>query len=1126
MAQCPDDNDLYKAAASALGVENAVTTATPENGINTSVLNEYRKKYVERTAVIDELSESVASNIPSGQIITPQDSRSISAQSKFYASLIDKNDNYLEKKLADQYDARRLAAGLTKAEQSKYLGMVFNISKTFLNQRADFSVWAWRNANDTRFLTPSEQPIIQTADSARPVVRALQNGFAERQIKLRDSIIPIARRKNLDVMEVYHDLGVYANARHILNDNVNAWLLDRWKVQRDDIKSQLETIVANPGKKVSARRVQNLQKEYTRLEEIIPYLEENIENPEKPAGLVSAGYTNAQARDIMSDVLAKTGATREEAEAFCQALTEEFNHVTTKLAEAGLISTEQLKAFPDFQSYVSLISRNENFSGPVNEASRYMMGDFHTREGMTADPQSAAISLASYAQRAATEIGMQRLGIQLHELSIRKGDDIGLRSHDYNTLIKWKYSGSPEIQAKATDVLNSGGLVVKVQKKGAKPGELEFERRYVYFEPGYTLENGNKRITGMDLNKALVSDFKTESSLVNWLGRASSVHGQMFTRFSPMFPIVGGIRDGMERITHMTNRAFFADNGTKLNNWQVIRNFIYNTPRGLNTIIQAFTRSPENMSPAARELWAEFTSQGLLQNVTPGVRPEGRTLTDVLNPNRKPTLTGKIAEKTGADFLNKWVASLGPVGRRVIDVIDKWNNAWQNAAALTQYMTLKEAGMSPARAASHVLEPMNMSQKGSLTPFLQILSPFVVPTMQSAGALARTLGFTVNAKTPMDILKAGRNGWIGVAMAAGAYAALGPFMREAMGEDEAGNKKFDYTPLRDVISSIPIGPFDDKGTHVKLPVGFGVTRLGGVLAIGTQRVMQGLMTPADVAAEMIFTTAKDVIPASMPQYKFTDKPGSFIMQLLTPDALKPIMEVYGDTNYFGSSIANAPREGVARADQGRTSTHPFWHKMARMALRYGITDQPPEYYRHLMQGYGAGPLRLLGAVMDLVDSGDSPTSTKYDPDGYDGIEPWLRAIGATTWIGRPRDTMRGMFYDYRRELNTRIQQAGLKMTLPENKGKKFDAEAYRRKVLEDSDIFTDEEIEDYELMHRIDSQLMARNKEFNEKYKDAWLQAEYVDEVKDWFREDHDAKTELFRDFVEQSNYYRRQRMQ
>lgn len=1128
MALCPDDNDVYKAAASALGAENVETVKTSGNTVSPEILNAYRQKYLQREATIDELSNAVAAGAPTGEILRPQDARAISAQSKFVASLIDKNDSYRQNKLDMQEEAKKTAAGLTRAEESKWLHIVFGINKKFINERADLSEWAWNYGNDPRYNTPSAQPLIQIIDGARPLIRANNNKFAERQIKLKERLIPIAKRTGQDISVLYHDMGIYANARHILNDNVNGWLLDKWKTQRENIRAKLITAINHPDKKISPKYIQNLQRDYNRLERIIPYLEQNLENPVKPDGLVSAGYTNRQARDLMDHILQKTGATKEEADAFSVAVTEEFNYITQERAKAGLISSHQLDAFPDFQNYVALMSANDNFTGPVNEAARYMQGSMHSREGMTADPQSAAVSLAQYGQRSATEIGAQRLATHLYELSEinRVGRDIGnedngLRSKSYNKLIKEKYSGVPELQEKATDILNGGGLVVEVLKRDAKSGEIESERRYVYFEPGWSGKGHMKNINGMKLNQALTSDYKTESSLVQWAGKLSSLHGQMFTRFSIGFPLIGGTRDGMERVTHMTNRAYFTDDGRKINNWQLIRQYIYNTPRAMSIVAEVFTRSPDKWSEAASRWWNEFTSNGLLQIVTPGVKPEGRSLTDVLNNTQKGTLVGRVADITGANFLNKWTASLGPLGRRAIDIVDKWNNAWQNAAAFSQFMVFREAGMSPARAAEHVLEPMNMSQKGTLTPYLRILSPFVQPTMQSAGALARTLGFTVNAKNPMDILKAGRNGWAGVALVAGAYAILGPLMREAMGIDEAGKKRFDYTPLRDVVSYFPVGPLDDKGTFLKLPVGFGISRLGGLLAIGTQRVMQGLMEPADVVAEMIFTTAKDIIPATMPTYKFTDKPGAFIMQLLTPDALKPIMEVYGDTSYYGYSIANAPREGVARADQGRSSTDPFFHKLARMALQYGVTDQPPEYYKHLMQGYGVGPLRVFGAIFDMINGGSSVTSNKYDPDGYDGIAPWLQAIGASMWISRPRDTLRGMFYDYKRELNSRIERAGLKLTLPENAGKKIDAAAYRRKILEDSGIFTSEEIEDYELIRNVDSQFRAINDEFNNKYREAWLQQESVDDVKEWFKRDHEIKTEILKNFVQNANYYR-----
>lgn len=1129
MPYCADDDDLYKNAASAMGNHNDYTSKGGPDSFDPNAENARRNARAQREETINQTSTAGAASGPTGERMTPGDQRTIRAEAKKIRDLLNEADNYRQRRLDRWTDAMNMVTGLTVGNVNRWLHSIFQIGKWFQNQRNALNEWIYKYAQDPRYQHWA-QPLAQMFDAMPNLIRAQQNDFANRQNNLMRSLRPVATRLGVNTRWLSEVLGHYAVMKHI--PEANAELLRAWRQELREGVAELNEIMRNPGKNISSRYAKELGDRCTELQQQIQMLEGNLENPNKPKGMVSAGYTNRQARDMLQLILDKTGVTVEEADAFAKALQNEFTYILEKRTQAGLVPKEQLAAFPNFKDYVALISRNENLQGATNDAMRYDPGSYHRRQGTRETPDSAMATLTYYANRAATEIGMQEFATHLYALKKQRmpsarerrlsgqpeGEDIGLRSAKYSTLMRWRSSGVRHLQEIADNVLDAGGLVVDVPTLNRKTGKQEFERQYLWFDADWQGQGAMKNITGKMLNDAISSNYKIGSKAIELAGRATSWHGQLYTRFSLGFAPIGGMRDGMERLFHMVNRNYFADNGEKISNTAVIKDFVVNTKRAATFLGEAILRRPENMSPTARQFWEEYVSQGLYQKLTPGVHSDRMTVGEILD--NKPKKVSDLLNQPDTAFLDKWLETTGQYGRDALNTIDKWNDWWQNIASFSQFMTLREHGMSASRARDAVLQEMNMQQRGTLTPYLRIISPFVVPTVQSAAALTRTLG--LNAATPADIFKQGWRGWLGVMGGMLAYSVINDAAREKLGYDEDGNSRYDNMKVRDLTSWTPIG-INDDGVFLKMPNGFGPARLAQTLVLCTDRVARGLMEPEDMAAEVIFTVAKDVIPATNPQFKFSEKPGEFIMQMLTPDVIKPFMEISSNTNYFGSAIANEPREGVARANQGRTSTDPFWHKTAKFFHQYGILDVPPEHYKHLAQSYGAGPIRALGAVFDAVLGNDTPTSANYDPDGYDGLNPWLRAFGCTGWVGRTKDISRGMYYDLKREMNDKVQRAGVKLTQPDNRGKKEDAATFRRQQLYEAG-FSQEEIDDYELVHTADELLRKQNTDFNNQYGNTWYNFEYPDQLREKFAEMDEIKSAIYARVVQEANRYRGRR--
>ena len=207
-------------------------------------------------------------------------------------------------------------------------------------------------------------------------------------------------------------------------------------------------------------------------------------------------------------------------------------------------------------------------------------------------------------------------------------------------------------------------------------------------------------------------------------------------------------------------------------------------------------------------------------------------------------------------------------------VLDGWNDFFQNAGAFAQFVTLREAGVPASRAARGVLEMMNLSHRGELTPYLRVLFPYVVPTVESGVALARTLG--LGARTPGDIIKQGMRGYMGLLAAYGAYSMLYPLARESLGRDETGKYRMDAMSLSELVRGVPIG-MGSEGDFIRFPVGFGLPQIAAMLSVGQERVASGLMSPQDLAFDTLFLTVKNTMPGNWPDYRFTEHPADIIL---------------------------------------------------------------------------------------------------------------------------------------------------------------------------------------------------------------------------------------------------------
>lgn len=1115
MSQCADDGDMFLGAKNNMGNGYGEISNSWQEEPDVSRLNNQRANDQRRAAVESELSNAAAGAGPSGMIASVGDNRTangIARQVIADPELVALSEKGREERYEYWNKVKDYANGLNVGDVSMWQNFKFKTAKAFVNARTDLHKWLWIQARDKDKL-PYMQPIAQAFDQMDNKINALRNIFGDRHRRFLADLVPVSKRTGHSTSEIAQGIGIIANCDHM--PEANALLLKRWGEQYAEKKARVDALVA-AGYDIENPALIKADKEATDILNKINQLEANLENPVKPDGLVSAGYTNAQARQIRTDMMAKYKLSEDEANALAERLRQEVRFITEERAKAGMIDPAIAAAFPDFKKYVPLYSKKLNRSGAPNDANIYNPGSYHMLDGMEVEPESAWASLVFYANRAATEMGMQEFATHMAAVQIKLKKDnrasprleeeyAGLRMASYSELQRWRRGKSEQLASIANDILNNGGLVTDVPVV-TPDGKRTMERKYIWFDTGWEKDG----MTGQMLNDAISASYKSGSKLVDTLGNLSGYHGQMFTRFQPGFAPIAMMRDFMERSLHMTNRTYYNDAGGVVSGASLLPAFMKNTARAGQMLYSAM-RGKADADSLAAQFYDEYQRQGLLQKFTPGVKQESKSAEDLLT------------EKHKLGFLSRWLAGTGRAKDAILRTIDGYNDYLQNVAAFNQYITLREAGINADAAGKYTLELMNMRHSGTFTPYLRIVSPFVVPTMQSAAALGRTLGF--GAANLGDIIKQGRNGWLAVLGGAAAFGALHQLSRDTMGYSDDGVSYYDRLPFRDAISYTCIG-IDDNGGFAKMPNGFGPIRLASALSLAMDRVSRGIMTAEDAAVEIMFAVGKDVVPTTMPQFDFGKNPAAFIGQIVTPDIIKPLIETMANTNYFGSEIYRASNRDKAKADQGRASTDVFWHNVARKMMReYGL-DMAPEQYQHLAKSYFVGPMRLFGALLDTTFSltGQMPRKGEQNPSAADEMGPWLQALGGNMWYGKVRNPAQGMYFDYIREVDDKIQRLGLQMTDRKNSGNSEASLAYKREQLENSGQFTPQEIDDYVLMLMLNQQLSKLNRDFNSQYKDSWMNMENSDELRAAFEDLFTNANDIYSRFVSESNFYRNMR--
>lgn len=1122
--ECPTDNDVRAANAGPAGFGNVRDMQTdPLNAEMSRRLHEAAEQ-TDRLLGEEQLSTAAATaQAPTVEQPTKSDQTLARVIGKRAMRFLGLGKEAQDRVWEAFDDAIKLINGTTKIDSTWWMNFQNAANKFFVNERSDMLSFLDRYAHVKNRLG-YQNPLVQAFNQMIPKIRGMNQLFIERHEALARDLLPYMRRTNRSTTDIAEIAGHYLNCLHA--PERNAHLLSRWKEQIASNEKIIRQLQSMPIDKLSDDQIlelRNLKRQTTRLTNQIEKLETNLDNANPPDNLITGGYTNGQAKAKMEFIERTYGLSRQELEGIAKRISDEFNYITEELSKAGIIPPEQLEAIPDFQWYAPQMSRRMNMEAVSNDATHYTPGARHAMEGMTGTPDSAFSSLGFFARRASTEIGMQDFGLQLAALErkfarTKDGNpdwDSPILSFNDAQLSGIITHGSPKQQAVGLSIRANNGMVVNVPVT-MKDGTRTFERRYYWFNPEFV----DGKITGEGLNTALSSNYKLGSKLTEAMATATSYYGQSFTRFSPAFAPVAGIRDLGERAMHMVNRDYYTAEGTHIAGSSLVGRYTANIPRAGQMLLQAMRGKADPNSDAAR-YYDEYRRWGLRQKFTPGVRQEPKDLDKLATGNRITEELNSWGLSKQADWLQgknlgavrRIINESGAAGREALRVLDGWNDWNQNIPSFAHYVTLREAGLAPREAAYSTREIMDMSQSGQIARHLSVIAPFVRPTMQGAAAFARTMG--LSGRNAKEIFETGKKGWMTGLAASIAFSVLYPLARESLGVDDTGRANMDSLPISRLTNFFPIGIGDD-GSYLKLPMGFGPVRVAAALALSMDRVSRGLLDPSDAAFEVLFAAARDTVPGNNPMFNFGDKPAEFIAQYICPAPLKPFMELATNTSAFGGKVQNDINQDRAAADQGFKTTPAIWHRIAREVLQSTGQDYTPEAYMHIAKGLAFGPLRMItSAIINFAEEGE-PRRGMHKPTAMEEMGPALATLGGTLWYGKIRDTSQHYYYQAADDLMAKAKRAGVNMTQDGKQG--AEGEAIVRAKLETAGL-DPADVEDIIRLRAARKLLIKYGSDFNKNHP-RWYEEEDATQLKEDFERLAIQSEAVYKNFVETANYY------
>ena len=492
--------------------------------------------------------------------------------------------------------------------------------------------------------------------------------------------------------------------------------------------------------------------------------------------------------------------------------------------------------------------------------------------------------------------------------------------------------------AKLAGEFTDNGLVEKVTELRTNENTLTPEI-IVYKENGQTKY---LRLLDDDLIKSFKQSRGQLDQIFSFMGRGTRLMASMATTYNPAFAVPNLVRDFQTAIFNMSSTEIAG----------LEKDFALKMPSAMKAVwhseSQAFRSGKwnERVSPQVAEsmkYYKEFRENGG-QMIFMGLRDAEyyQKKMGALMPRNKNAI--EVAGETGQKFI------LGPYK----EFLEHINSSLENATRLSAYITARERGLSPQKAANLSRNlTVNFTQRGQLTALNQIYM-FFNASLAGSARMVETISTSPRGRA-----------FAGSIVLAGFLQRLAS--RYLSDEDQNGIKEVDKVPAYQLSTNM-VQALPNVPTWIKMPLAYGANvfwYLGTQMADMLPKEYGGMgKSPLRATGEFVKAAMNAFNPIGG---------GAEIVNSLTPAVAQPFVDISINKNFAGQPIYPTDNPFDASPDPYafRTWSNPNPHIAAivqSIAKFSGGNEVRPSLAEESLNTFGMGAFASPESVEYLFKS--------------------------------------------------------------------------------------------------------------------------------------------------------------
>jgi len=512
-------------------------------------------------------------------------------------------------------------------------------------------------------------------------------------------------------------------------------------------------------------------------------------------------------------------------------------------------------------------------------------------------------------------------------------------------------------------------------------------------------EDGSVEIIRIDDEKvlnAIRGVFEEANPMTNLINSITSRIGQFHTRFNPAFPILNFVRDTLTNAyvlaAEKPSTMFSYTNNIAA---QFYQGAFFKT----NKIVRMYNRGDiQGMRDYAKRQGKGSYASDMVDFMLSG---GAVSYIESLSTASKLEELYKSARKPGKTLYTKNQISL---------FFDGWMNTFELAARMAAYRAtkpdfakkLRDSGRyteeqiengATKQAAAYAKNLANFEQVGEWGRFMGGMFMFFRPSATGAVRALDAISPLLQSKetyqnrlpkvtqdnpealeAAMEDFKKRRTAAAIVTLAVTGLGVTATTMAYMMSgaDDEDRNKVATDDPDR----WTRFARFDIGGEEMlSIPWGFG---LGGFAALGSQMALKAIndkMTTKQMFGNMLDITLDSFLPLPVSRMNPSENVGMYVLDSVTPSALRPMIEYYMNVNSFGYAIYNNRQSRNGFAYTGGDNIPQAYKDAAQLMNEitdYNV-DVSPNVLYFFANNYFDGWSRMLHSLRetDLLMSGES-----------------------------------------------------------------------------------------------------------------------------------------------------------